>query len=182
MDYYIEELMPKNKDKNDWVFILGIIFCGITVTALIIGLVIGMLFSSNSIFNQYVITLSPLAIAAVWYGVYKVCNSRSVEYEYTVINNNLDIDKILGKKTRKKLVSIDIKNATLIAKVDELDLNKLPSRIKVYDYSALNKALDTYFIDCMADGERCIVIFQPTSSMVEAFWKFNPKAVKRETI
>lgn len=182
MDYYIEELMPKNKDRNDWMFIFGIILCGITVTALIAGLVVYMVFATSNIFTQFVISLSPLAIAAVWYGVYKVCNSKSVEYEYIVINNHLDIDKIFAKKTRKKLISIDIKNATVMAKVDELDLSKLPSRIKVYDYSALNRDMDTYFIDCMADGERCIVIFQPTVSMVEALWKFNPKAVKRESI
>lgn len=182
MDYYIEELMPKNKDKNDWMFIIGIILCGITVTALIACFFVYMVFSKNSIFTQFVITLSPLAIAGVWYGVYKICNSKSVEYEYTVINNHIDIDKILAKKIRKKLISIDIKNATAMAKVKELDFASLPSRIKIYDYSALNKNLDTYYIDCMADGERCVVLFQPTSGMVEALWKFNPKAVKRENI
>lgn len=182
MDVYIEELMPKQKDKNDWIILIGIIAAGVLLTGLIIWFMILMALKNN-IATQFVLSLGPLAIAGVWYGVYSVCSLRSVEYEYTVINNSIDIDKIMAKKNRKRLISIDIKNATLMAKVDDTEANGVlfnpPSRVKIYDYSALDKRMDTYFVDCMADGERCIVLFQPTGKMVESLWKYNPKAVKR---
>ncbi len=183
MDVYIEELMPKNKDKNDWIFFISMILSGFLLTGLIIWFMVFMAFANNMA-TQFAISLGPLVIAGVWYGVYYFSNSKSVEYEYTVINNTLDIDKIMAKKTRKRLVSVDIKNATLMAKVDETTFKGelFPLKTKVYNYSPLNKDMDTYFIDCMADGERCVILFQPTARMVEALWKFNPKAVKRENI
>ncbi len=183
MDEYIEELMPKNKDKNDWIFFVSAILSGVLVTGLIIWLMIYMALANNMA-TQFVLSLGPLAIAGVWYGVYYILNSKSVEYEYIVINNNLDIDKIIAKKTRKRLISVDIKNATVMAKVDDTTFSsgQFPSKVKIYDYSPLNKNMDTYYIDCMADGERCVILFQPTARMVEALWKFNPKAVKKENI
>ncbi len=183
MDVYIEELMPKNKDKNDWVFFIVTILSGLLVTGLIIWIMVYMAFANNMA-TQFVLSLGPLAIAGVWYGVYHISNSKSVEYEYILINNNLDIDKIMAKKTRKRLISVDIKNATLMAKVDDkiLSTEQFPPRTKIYNYSPLNKNMDTYFIDCMADGERCIVLFQPTAKMVDALWKFNPKAVQKDNI
>lgn len=186
MDVYIEELMPKQKDKNDWIFLIGMVITGILFTGLIIWLMVFMAFAVGNVATQMVLGIGPLAIAGVWFGVYKICNSRSVEYEYIVVNNILDIDKIMAKKTRKRLVSIDIKNATLMAKVDDTEANGVilnpPRRVRIYDYSPLNKNMDTYFVDCMADGERCIVLFQPTGKMVEGLWKFNPKAVKRYNV
>lgn len=185
MDVYLEELMPKQKDKKDQIFLLGMIFAGIMCTGLIIWLMVFMAVSVNNIITQLILSIGPLMIAGTWYGVYWVCNSKSVEYEYTVINNILDIDKIMAKKTRKRLISVDIKNATVMAKTDDEEANSAlvnhSQRIRIYDYSALNKNMDTYFIDCIADGERCIVLFQPTEKMVEGLWKFNPKAVKRYT-
>ncbi len=183
MDIYIEELMPKNKDKNDRIFSASVILSGALITGFIIWFMIYMALVNN-IATQFVISLGPLTIAGVWYGVYYIFNSKSVEYEYIVINNTLDIDKIMGKKSRKRLVSVDIKNATLMARVDETTFNGelFPLKTKVYNYSPLNKNMDTYFIDCMADGERCVILFQPTQRMVEALWKFNPKAVKRERL
>lgn len=186
MDVYLEELMPKQKDKKDWMFLIGMIITGVLFTGFIIWLMMFMVFAVDNVGTQIVLSLGPLAIAGVWFGVYRICNSRSVEYEYTVVNNTLDIDKIMSKKTRKRLVSIDIKNATLMAKVDDTEVNGIlfnpPRRVRIYDYSALNKNMDTYFVDCMADGERCIVLFQPTGKMVESLWKFNPKAVKRYNV
>lgn len=181
MDVYIEELMPKNKDKSDWIFIVSLIISGVLVTGILIWVLLFMMIATKNILSQFVVTLVPLAIAGVWYGVYRLCNTRSVEYEYTVINSELDIDKVMSRKTRKKCISVDIKNATQMAKVDDKEA-KIPNTVKIYDYSALNKNLDTYFIECTVKGENCIILFQPTSRMVEALWKFNPKVVKRYNV
>ena len=60
--------------------------------------------------------------------------------------------------------------------------NKTDKSVKVLDLSAKNPNLYTYFIDYTADGKRQIVLFQPTSKMVESLWKFNPRAVKKYNI
>ena len=85
-----------------------------------------------------------------------------------------------------KELPIDIKDATIMACVDDDENNSvyknIDKSVNVLDLSAKNPNLYTYFVDYTADGNRQIVLFQPTSKMVEALWKFNPRAVKKYNI
>ena len=80
------------------------------------------------------------------------------------------------------MLELDIKDASIMACIDD-ELNnavyKNLNGTKIHDYSAKSKNLNTYFIEYSADGGREIVLFQPTSKMVDALWQFNPRAVKK---
>lgn len=177
-DICIEELIARKKSSKDYAFTALYLTTGavVSVVLLFIGL----------IFSQYVLPFVPLLIAAAWYGVYFLLSKRNVEYEYSVINHYLDIDKITSKKNRKRLVSIDIKNASLMANIKDDNANDvyktLPPNAKILDCGGNNENLDTYFIDCVIDSQRTIVLFQPSSRIIDALWKFNPKAVKKYNV
>ena len=89
----------------------------------------------------------------------------------------------MAKKSRKRMTSIDIKNAELMASIDDIENNSSyknrNSNVKVRDYSAGSEYLETYFIEYNAEGQKQMLLFQPTDRIVEALWKFNPKAVKK---
>ncbi len=182
MDTYIEELVKKNKEPKDYLLSVMLVLGGVCMTAFLLVL---SLFASQFLgaFSQMSGTVGLLLIAGLWYLIYILHNSRSIEYEYIVINSSLDIDKIMAKKRRKKMLELDIKDATLMASVDDdmhnSVLNNPDNSIKVIDLSAKSKNLDTYFIDYSDGGKRQIVVFQPTSKMVEALWQYNPRAVKK---
>lgn len=177
-DICIEELIAKKKSGKDYALTALYVTAGavVSVVLLLLGL----------IFSQYVMPFVPILIAAAWYGVYWLLTSRNIEYEYSVINHYLDIDKITSKKKRKRLVSIDIKNVSLMANVKDDTANDvyktLPPNAKILDCGGNSENLDTYFIDCVIDSQRTIVLFQPSSRIVDALWKFNPKAVKKYNI
>ena len=182
MDFYIEELVKKNKEAKDYVLTALMIFLGIIIS--IVFFFALLLFApSFGAFSQIVGTIGLLIIAGIWYLIYLLNDSRSVEYEYIVINSSLDIDKIMAKKRRKKMLEMDIKDATIMACIDDSENNavykNIDNSVKVQDYSAKSKNLNTYFIEYSADGKREIVLFQPTSKMVDALWQFNPRAVKK---
>lgn len=185
MDIFIEELVKKRKAGKDYAILGVLILAGILLSIL---LLIAMLFGSMMFgqFGQLAGSIGMLLVAAVWYAVYLINNSRNIEYEYIVINNNLDIDKIMAKKRRTKLVELDIKDASIMACVDDEENNdaykNIDKSVKVLDLGAKNPNLYTYFIDYTTDGKRQVVLFQPTSKMVEALWKFNPRAVKKYNI
>ena len=107
----------------------------------------------------------------------------NIEYEYIVTNSELDIDKIMSKRGRKRLVTVDMHDVKLMASIDDDTCNDVyknpPENVKVLNYSALHENLSTYFMDCMVDEKRTIVVFQPTDKMVEALWKYNPRAIKK---
>lgn len=188
MDYFMEYLVPKKKDRKDKIIISGIIATGVVVTLLMFVLMFllasaAMTNESLSSIRQMIFSIGLVLVAFAWYGAYLLINTRSIEYEYILTNNEIDIDKVLSKKGRKHLVSFDIKSASVMARIDDNENNAVyknpPEGVKVLNYSAMSKTGFTYFVDCEVDEKRTIVLFQPTSKMVETLWKFNPKAVKR---
>lgn len=183
MDVFMEELLRKKKEKKEYIISACFILLGLILSVFVVLLNLWAMLVLKKQITQMIVTFGPIMLFGIWYGVYRLINRQSVEYEYIVINSNVDIDKVMSKKTRKRLISFDVKDAKLMACIDDEDFNSSyknpPSNTKILNYSAMNKNLNTYFVDCVIENERKIILFQPTSKMVEALWKFNPKAVKR---
>ena len=188
-DIFMEHLVKKQRTTADKVKIGLIIGGGVLVTLVLLAILFVLAAAlttpdgGNAAVRQMVFTVGLLLIAGAWYGAYLLLNGRSIEYEYIVTNNELDIDKVLAKKGRKHLVTVDIQEAQLMARTDDENYNAVyknpPEGVKVLDYSALSPEYMTYFIDCTVDEQRTIVVFQPPQKMVEALWKYNPRAVKK---
>lgn len=182
MDVVLETLLKKKRGKSDFILLACMIVLGIAVSALLFVLLFFVTLALGEL-GQIAGGIGMLLIAGVWYAIYKIYNSRSIEYEYSVVNNEIDIDKVMAKKSRKHMVTVDIRNAEIMACVDDEENNgvykNLDKSVKVLDLSAGNENMYTYFIDCTVDDKRCVVLFQPTSKMVEGLWRFNPKAVKK---
>ena len=51
-------------------------------------------------------TIMLLVVAGAIYGGYKLISLLSIEYEYIYTNGDLDVDKIVAKSNRKRVVSI----------------------------------------------------------------------------
>ncbi|MBQ3428130.1 MAG: hypothetical protein IJH37_13470 [Clostridia bacterium] len=187
-DIFLEHLVQKKRTSADTIRDICIITGGVIISLglLVMIFMLAMAFSTpdggGSGARQIVFTVGLLLVAAVWYLIIYFLNSFKVEYEYIVTNNELDIDKVLAKKGRKHLITIDIHNAELMARIDDAENNSVyknpPEGVKVLNYSAMTDTGFTYFIDCTVDETRTIVLFQPTQKMVEALWKRNPRAVK----
>lgn len=188
MDVFMEQLVPKKKDLKDKCLIALIVIAAIFLTMVlgILTMSMGMSAQQQSPVGSMASSLGLLLIAGVWYGAYHLINSRSVEFEYIVTNSEIDIDKIMSKKRRKRMASIDIKNASVMARIDDENNNSvyknMPEGVKVLNFSAMSENSYTYFIDCTVEDKRTIVLWQPTSRIVDSLWKFNPKAVKKNMI
>ncbi len=182
MDVFIEELVEKKKEKKDHVIAVLLALGAVMLSFIVLALVI-ILPTVSMALGHVIAMFWPLLVILIWYYAYKFYSKLSIEYEYSVINSNLDIDKIMSKKSRTRVLSLDIKDASYMACIDDDENNDLyvnpPQGIKILNYSAMSENGYTYFIDCSVGGKRTIVLFQPSSKMVEALWKYNPKAIKK---
>lgn len=187
-DIFLENLVPRKKDAKDKAIIVLVVLAGVVLTVVLLMLMFGLsmaAMSSDQMRNMSSMTFSIglLLVAAVWYGVYRIINSRNVEYEYIVTNSELDIDKVMSKRGRKHLITIDVKNASCMGRIDDDSCNSVyknpPEGVKILDYSANSKTSFTYFIDCRVDETRKIVLCQLTNKMAEGLWRYNPKCIKR---
>lgn len=54
--------------------------------------------------------------AAVIFGAYKLFLRLNIEYEYTITNGTMDVDKIIAKSSRKRMTSFDVLSIQRIEK------------------------------------------------------------------
>lgn len=177
MDIFMEYLINRKKDAKDIVIISGIVCATFLLT--IVLLLALMMFSQVPMVGS----IGMLLVVGVWWGAYQLISRRNIEWEYILTNSEFDIDKIMAKKGRKRVLSIDFKEANLVARIDdtahnyEFSGNQTSKNIKVMDFTGGKNIGETYFIDIVIENERKFVLFQPTSKMLDAIKKFNPRNV-----
>ena len=100
MDNISEQLVRKKEDSSDLMKRVIIIAGG---AAAVIGLFV---------LTVRVTPFAVIGIAAAVFAVYWLFISTFVEYEYIVSNEYLDIDKIIAKRRRVNMLSLDIREFT----------------------------------------------------------------------
>lgn len=174
MDSYIEQLVKHKKDIKDFLVSLAMILSIFGILAL--GLVFGY------IINAYLISVSVFLAVFDIYFCWYVITGRNVEYEYIVTNNNLQIDKVMAKRRRKPMLSIDIKKIEGFDKVSE---NRLSDKRcdKVLYFGTNNDDPEQYrFIVLTKKHGRVMVVFAPNKKVLDAIKKYLKPEVKVELI
>lgn len=165
MDVFVEKIVTKKK--------------GIEDTLISAGIVLGCILGIIIVFSIPVLsTLGIFFAAAFMYFGYVFISARNVEFEYAVTNGDLDIDKIVSRRKRKRLFSASCKNFEVVAKVKSEHFNQQINSIanRVIAVSTMDSP-DIYFITLDYKGQRTVVFFEPDKRMLDAFKTFIPRKV-----
>lgn len=124
--------------------------------------------------------LSILAAVACGVGAYFVGIRSQVEYEYSYMDKELDVDAIYSKQKRKHLVTFDLGKMEVLAPINSYHLDEYKNRTyQVCDYSSgMSGEQDKRYV-MYYSGEKK-VIFEPTAEMVEAIMYVAPRKVFRD--
>lgn len=165
MDLFIEKIVMKKKDAKDYMM-LGLIALAAMVVILAIPLI-------PVVKNFWLV----LAAGAV-YGAYVLIRSRNIEFEYAVTNGDLDIDKIIAQRKRKRIFSANCKEFDIVAKVGSdkytHDIRNVKNRLEAV--SSMDSP-NIYFVSLRYKGEPWVVFFEPDQRMLSAFRTFIPRKV-----
>lgn len=168
MDIFCEYIVRHKKSIKDY-----LIMAGVDVAAVI--LVFAVL-----LFYRYTFGFGFFIIAAIIYGAYILIRSRFIEYEYALTNNELDIDKIMAKKKRKHILTVDFKQVVICAAVNDdnfsSEYNNTASLSKTYDFSGICE-YDVYFADFNTGDGRIRILFNPNDKMKDSLRIVNPRSV-----
>ena len=122
--------------------------------------------------------LGAIVGVAVIYVAYYLITNMNVEYEYIVVNGEIDIDKIIAKRKRQRLVTANARVFEAFGDYNPLDhidreytsrifaceSEYTPSKYAVFTHSKLGKTL---------------LVFTPDDRTVDALKKFiSPKALQ----
>ena len=146
MDNISEQLVKINKKPKDY-FLLGTIW----VVAFVLVFFF-VLFGRATAFPAF----AYLIAIGIVYGAFKLSKQFNVEYEYIVVNRDLDIDKITAQSSRKRIVSIKLNEV--------LDFGEFTS---AKAQSLANRHFDERFICCNAkDNAYYLTYKHPKKGMV----------------
>ena len=168
MDIFCEYIVRHKKGIKDY-----LIMAGIDIAAVI--LVFAVL-----LFYNYTFGFGFFIIAAIVYGAYILIRSRFIEYEYALTNNELDVDKIMGKKKRKHVLTVDFKQVEICAAVNDnnfaSEYKNTASLTKTHDFSGICD-YDVYFADFNTSDGKIRILFNPNDKMKDSLRIVNPRAV-----
>lgn len=104
-----------------------------------------------------------------------------VEYEYSFVNGELTIDKILAKSKRKHLRDIKVNTFEKLGKYDSEIVGKLKAD-KVYDYSVDKYDSDSIYAYFKDEGSGCktLLIFTPNQKLIDSMKTYVNATVYRE--
>ena len=150
MDRFSEQLVERASDKKG-MFLKGLVVAGLILVLVLLGYLM--------VLFQYSITLFCLVAGAgaIWLAVY-IMQGLNTEYEYIVTNDDLDIDKISGKRKRKRLISVDLKSVDEFAPY--LNETELHSDVTVLAEDGTGIDMWYVFIETESTG-KVAIIFNP---------------------
>lgn len=163
-DFYSEQLVSKRAGGSD------------TAKKILIGVLTALV--AAFFFLIIIFPLSLLIVGLIFYGGYYLMTGIDTEYEYILTNGDLDIDKITGKRKRKRLLSTKIGDFTSFGKLEEApEAADKVTTVLVTD--GTNEG--AYYADFKHQSAGNVrLIFTPDEKTMEGVKMFLPRQLKAE--
>lgn len=161
-EVFVEQIIKRRTGVSNTILRVLAVFVAILSTLLIS--LLGMIGFSITIF--------------VIYAVYLVFCYTSVEYEYSFLNGELSIDRILGQRKRKTIANFDIAQAEIIAKTGSEEMRSHMREMKKADFSSGYRSDNLYSMILNGKNGQVHVLFEPNERVIEAMKHARPNIVK----
>lgn len=145
-----------------------------------IGLVIGAIILSMIAFIVGGEFIGPLVIVGIVFGTGFLFNKFNREYEYILTNNELDIDVIYNRSSRKRIMTINMRKIDIMASIqDERHANEInKAGLKIINASENTNQSNTYAIVTQSEKDgACKVLITPNEAMLEDLYRQAPNKV-----
>ncbi len=160
-DLYYEQIVTCKPPKT----------AGIEKAGLILLCVLSFLF----IFIPYVGII--LTVGVIVFAVFRFQN-YDFEYEYSFVDGELDVDKIVAKSRRKRMGTFVFKQIELMAPVNSNEALRLQnSRYKTFSFVSNLPDAKVYVAYVMKDKETVRLYFEPSDEIVKEISYLNPRKV-----
>lgn len=176
MDHFREESVSKHKaGVNSFVYIIAWLMMILFGIIAIFGLS-GLLSLRNLLYNGILLVVG----GGLTYGSYVLKNNQRIEYDYTFTNGTFDIAKVINNNKRKRILSIDVRGLDQVAHTSDPGFQRAlsnPAIQKRYN-CFLNRGGGLYYAVMIVDGQKSLLVFEPSNEMLQLFKKYNPHNVR----
>lgn len=162
MDIFVEQIVKKKFGAKDYAITALTVFLGLIILFLCLAFVPSILF---------------LALVGVCFAIYYIVTSRNLEFEYSVTNGDLTIDKIINRRKRKRVISLDLHNVEEMGKYNA-EAHKAKSYAKRYMTGQTDDGRGGWFLSArQPQVGNVLVVFEPEEKVLKAVKPFLPRQV-----
>ena len=167
MDAFNEYIVERKKSPKDYLTIAGMIFGALVLMFIML------------MFSKYLASFLLLLVVAVVYFLYIGITLFNVEYEYSVTNGDIDIDKIAARRKRSRVVSVHSRTFEYFAPLTDehkqaFNDTGITKRMDLTSNSGTDKV---YFAVYHKNNNKICIMFEPTEKMVDDFSRNVPRRV-----
>lgn len=168
MDHYNEQLVKKETEALD-----------VVKRALII--LVTALLSVLCVFGAFAFNFLPLVVLifGIFYSSWYLISATAVEYEYIVTNNDMDIDKIVGRRKRKRLITVRLNTVSEWGEYTEGKKTDADATVAASDATGIGV---WYLVAKHEKYGKVMVLFTPTEETAVNINHGVPFAVKKKDL
>ncbi len=166
MDVFVEYLVKKKNGGKELLLQILTVIGALLVFALM--MVLGGIFPVVSM----VTTL--LAFGAL-YGGYLLIISMNVEYEYIVTNGEMDVDKIIARRRRKRLITANARTFEKFGPFKAAEHANEQYENRIYACTDPADPGCFYAVFTHAKTGRTLLVFSPNDRVLDAMKSFIPR-------
>lgn len=166
LDTFGEQLVKKMNTGADWAKKIGLAILGLLVATVLMWL---------SFFTGFTVFIF-LSVGCL-FGLVWLVTGMNYEYEYIITNDDLDIDKITGKRKRKRLITLKMNTVEEFGIYDGTNGENAEATVIASDGTNIN---GYYLIAKHKTHGRTMLIFSPDERMVGLILETLPYKVKQE--
>ncbi len=172
-DVFVERMVKKKTEGADILIFVGILAAVLVVSA--IGFVVGFLVVGFP-------SLTLLVAAGAVFGGYKLISMRMLEYEYSLTNGFVTVDKIMNRSSRKRMTSFECDTCEDIGVYaeNEARLKNRSFDARVFATQYADRRNSWYMIVRSKKTGKTLVVFDPDEDLQDALKKFIPRQLKFE--
>ena len=174
MDNYLEEIVvKKNRTLN------SILYGLLIVVMVFSGLLAFLNLSSLAMSDNLIISIVYIVIyGGIAFLIWWKKDTLRMEYEYTFTNGELDFACVMGNKKRKELGSMRVKNVEAAGMVSSGSFKRYVSMQGVKKSNwFLNRDAELFYFYFQKDGNKRLIICEPSPEMVEMIKIYLPRGV-----
>ena len=159
MDNYCEYIVKRKNVGKDLAVQL------LTVVAAIVAF---MLLMTVAFTYPSVMPITFALACGALYGGYYLLTSQSVEYEYIVTNGEMDVDKIIARRKRKRLVTVKARTFEAFGTYKPAEHANAQYTNRIYACGNINATDNYYAVMNHAKLGRTLLVFSPNDRILSA--------------
>ena len=184
MDHFHEEVVKKNHRLVDEVlYYLSYLVMGVSgiLGLLQLSAIQRVIYGLNSLGEMWPTLLVGVVLLASAVGVWFVKDNLRMEYEYTFTNGSLDFAQVFNNKKRKSLGSLNVRTVDAFGPVDGSAFKRFVGMPEMKQTRwFLNRDGNLHFFYFQKDGNKRMIILEPTEEMVDLIRQYLPRGAWQE--